>query len=412
MFQSTRGQGLLALTAGLATGVPQTLAVDATKVLVHSLGPVHIKPHLSVAERYDDNIFYRASRTNFFSPFPREDDFITVVSPGVNLQVGRKDANYLLFDYQFDQLFYLQNDQQNSGDHTLALNSKLAWKRVSVEGTDRVQFLAGILGGSQNLGQKVDRIAYFDNYRIEYALGEKTAVYVEGQFDAVDYERGTPLYDSNTLRGTGGFGYLATPKIRVFGELYYGQSAIDPNRPFDTNDVISIKGPHQDFFGGFLGVRGDFTSRLTGRAKGGYEVRQASDGTPAPSSPVVEVSLEQRFSEKTAAVLSYFRRHSVSVQAARLSYTADAVSAHLNQVLGSSGKLVGTIGGSFENDAYEPIEGGFDRHDLWYRLSAGLTYNIQLWLTAGLSYEFERYRSNQVIDYDVNRVSLRISVGY
>ena len=397
MFRPTPRQRLLAIAAGFSTGITHSLAVDATSLLVYSVGPLHVKPQLSLSERYDDNIFYRAGNAV-------EDDFVTVVSPGVNFQLGRRDANYILFDYQFDQLFYLQHSGQNSGDHVFSLNSNLAWKRLTVEGADRVQFLSGILGGTDNLGRRVDRRTYYDNYTIGYALTEKTGIYVAGLFDAVDYEKGTPLYDSNTLRGTGGFAFQVTPKSRLFGEVYYGQAAIDPNG-------AAVKGPHQEFLGGFLGARGEFTSRLTGRVKAGYEVREFSDRTPAPSAPVVEASLEQRFSDKTSLTLAYTRRNTVSVQVARLSYTADSVSGQLTQVLSSDGKLVGTIGGSFENDDYEEI-GGPVRHNVWYRASAAVNYSIQLWLKAGLIYEFESYHSNQVIDYDVNRVSLRVSVGY
>src|SRR6266540_338921 len=230
MFRPTPRQRLLAIAAGFSTGITHSLAVDATSLLVYSVGPLHVKPQLSLSERYDDNIFYRAGNAV-------EDDFVTVVSPGVNFQLGRRDANYILFDYQFDQ------------------------------------FLSGILGGTDNLGRRVDRRTYYDNYTIGYALTEKTGIYVAGLFDAVDYEKGTPLYDSNTLRGTGGFAFQVTPKSRLFGEVYYGQAAIDPNG-------AAVKGPHQEFLGGFLGARGEFTSRLTGRVKAGYEVREFSDRTP------------------------------------------------------------------------------------------------------------------------------------
>jgi hypothetical protein len=402
----------MAIAAGSLGAATTACAVDASGVLVYSAGPVHIRPHLAVSARYDDNIFYRPSRpTPGFSTQPVEGDFISVISPGVNLQLGRKEHNYLLLDYTMDQLLYLDHDDQNSRDHNFSLNSKLEWKRITLEGSDRIQFLSGILGGGSNLGQRVDRTAYYDNYTVTYGLTEKTGVYVEGSFDALDFDRGTPLYDSNTLIGTGGFLFKATPKTSVFGELYYGQTATDPNVPFSPTNSTSFKGPHAEFFGGFAGVKGDFTSRLSGRIKGGYEFREFSDGTPAPSSPVVEASLDQKFSEKTSATLTYSRRNSVSVQVIRQAYTADAVAAQLTQVLSSNGKLVGTLGGVFENDGYER-SGGLTRNDRSYRARAALTYNLQLWLSAGLSYEFESYRSNAVIDYDVNRVTLKVAVGY
>jgi len=52
------------------------------------------------------------------------------------------------------------------------------------------------------------------------------------------------------------------------------------------------------------------------------------------------------------------------------------------------------------------------RNDRAYRAKAALTYNLQLWLSASLSYEFEGYSSNAVIDYEVNRVTFRVAIGY
>jgi hypothetical protein len=382
-------------------------AVDATSVLVYNLGRLHLRPHLALSERYDDNIFYRPDGSGI------RDDFISVLSPGMNLQLGRKESNHLLFDYTLDQSFYAKNDEQSFRDHTFSLETRLEFGRLTVEGNDRVQFLAGILGGGSNLGQRVNRRSYSDQYHFEFGLSEKTGVYLGGNFDAVDFESGTPLYDYNTLQGTGGFIFKATPKTGFFGELYYGQAATDPNIPFNPLNSVSFKAPHAEFIGGYLGARGDFTPRLTGTIKAGYEVREFSDGTPAANSPVVDASMDYRFSEKTSATLSYSRRNSVSVQLFRQSYTADAVRAEVTQILSSNGKLVGILGGYFENGEYERI-GNFARGDLAYRLNATLRYNIQLWLSTSLGYEHEAFRSNenQVVDYDVNRVTLRVAIGY
>lgn len=386
-----------------------SLGADASGVLVYTAGPLHARPHLSVSGRYDDNIFYRPDPPTAGRPV--EDDFITVLSPGLSVELGRKEGNHIAFDYTMDQSLYLDHTDQDSRDHTFSLGSDLEWKRTRVEGIDRVQFLSGILGGGSNLGQRVDRVSFFDNYTVEYGLSEKTGVYVQGRFDAVDFEKNTPLYDYNTLRGTAGFAFKATPKTSVFGEFYYGQAATDPNVPFSSTNAVSFKGPHAEFLGGYVGVKGDFTPRLSGQVKAGYESREFSDGTPAPSSPVVEVSLDERFSEKTSASLTYSRRNSVSVQFLRQAYTADIVSLQLTQVLSPNGKLVGTVGGTFEYDNYEAV-GNFARDDIAYRAGASLIYNIQLWLSASLSYEFEGYDSNVVIDYQVNRVTLKVAVGY
>ena len=113
-------------------------------------------------------------------------------------------------------------------------------------------------------------------------------------------------------------------------------------------------------------------------------------------------------------MLSYSRRSSVSVQAASQSFASDVVSAEFNRALSSDGKWVARLGGNFENDEYENVGTYRGRNDKSYRANFALTYNIRLWLSTSVSYEFEKHISNElsIIDYEVNRVSLRVSVGY
>jgi hypothetical protein len=396
----------LTIAAGLFAAGAKALALDASDVLVYSLGPVRVRPHVAVAGQYDDNIFY-------FPPgVPAEDDFITIISPGVNFQLGRSQGNHILFSYQMDQSFYARNHEQDHQDHLLSLNTRLQGNRLSLDGNDSVQFLSGILGGglvqTNTQNARADRIVFLDRYRLEYDLSQKFTTYIEGLHSATDYEKDTPLYDVNDLRGTGGFAFKITPKIRLFGEGYYGQEKTDPNRSVD------LQGPHLDVAGGFIGASGDFHPKLTGTVKAGYETRRFSDGSQDEGSPVVDASLTGRINEKTTAVLTYSRHSSVSVQAASDTFASDVVTAGLDRVISSDGKLLARLGGSFQNDEYVDSGTFAGRNDKSYRANFALVYNIQLWLSTSLAYEYEKYVSNdsRIIDYAVNRVTLRVSVGY
>ena len=425
MLRSKRGLCLLTVAAVLLAAGTDARAVDASDILVYNVGPFRLKPHVGVSEQYNDNIFFRSDKPTFtLVPVPGltnvfqvkkvsvEDDLITTLSAGTALQLGRREANHVMVDYTMDKSWYLDHQDVGHLDHTLLANTLLQGNRLTLTGNDRVQFLSGILGGGQNLGTKVNRWSFSDDYRLEYRVGEKTSVYADGTYDTTDYAKGTPLYDDNMLRGTAGFSFKATEKTSLFGEFYYGQEATDPNRPFNTNDSTSIKGPHAEFYGGFVGARGDFTSRLKGSIKAGYESRQFSNDKPAADSPVVEATLDQRFSDRTTVSLIYSRRNSLSVQVAGDGYTADAISAQLRQVLTSDGKLFAIAGAGFENDDYKALGAAAARRDRVYRANFTLSYSIQLWLSARLGYQFEKYDSNVVIDYNVNSVTLSILVGY
>jgi hypothetical protein len=401
----------LVIAAGISAFAFEAKGLQPEDVLVFSRDPILLRPRVAVSETYNDNIFYRSGR--------RTDDFITTLSPGLNFQAGRDEANFFSLDYQFSQSFYARNSPLNASEHHIGLANRLEWTRLRIEGRDRIQFLSSLVGGGEVFREEegerffsdrnIDRIVFFDQYTVSYALTPKTSIYGRGHYNAVDYEQGILLYDLNTLIGTLGFGFQAFPNTGFFGEIYYGQTATTPN--FDAP-----KPPHSRFVGGFAGVRGNFTEKLSGTAKAGFESREFSDGTPTPSAPVMEVALRHQTTPKTDISLSYSRRTGVSVQFARESYVVDAVNLELKQRIGPAEKLMGRFGGTYQLYNYERIGGGFRREDQLFRAYLDLTYNIEEWLRATLGYSFETFNREAVahadLDYHVNRVTLALIVGY
>jgi len=389
------------LIAGLSTVVLRS--VEPSDVLYYSKGPVSLRPQLGLTEAYNDNIFY-SSKEN------EKADLVSTISPGFNLDLGRLEDNHLFLTYEYDQVLYADNTRLNTSQHLLDFATKLEGARLRLEGSDSIHFLSNLIGGGErsSIGDRnVDSTTYSDNYTLTYEISPKTSAYLGGNYSATDYEEGIGLYDVNTLTGTAGFGFKAFPNLAFFGEIYYGQQAVEPN-------FAGPKGPHADFVGGFLGARGNFTERLTGTLKLGYEDREFSDGTPTPSAPVVEISLTEKFTEKTSLSLAYARRTQSSVQFAAYSYTSDQASIELAQALGNTGKLEARVGSAFSMNEYEQTPTFAQRTDSYWSGYANLTYHIQTWLKATLGYDYQNFGSDAagVIDYDVNRVTLRVAVGY
>src|SRR5438093_10960315 len=125
MLRSQRAQCLLAIATGFTVAGSRSRAVDASDVLVYSIGSVRVRPHAAVAEQYNDNIFYRSSHTNSVSRFPVESDFITTISPGVSVQLGRREANHLTLDYTMDQSWYLDHRDEGQSDHVVFVKTFL-----------------------------------------------------------------------------------------------------------------------------------------------------------------------------------------------------------------------------------------------------------------------------------------------
>ena len=48
----------MTVAAGLFAAGARALALDASDVMVYSLGPVRVRPHVTISGQYDDNIFY------------------------------------------------------------------------------------------------------------------------------------------------------------------------------------------------------------------------------------------------------------------------------------------------------------------------------------------------------------------
>jgi hypothetical protein len=429
----------LVLLTGLAAAPRIASAIEPSDLLIYSREPVSLRPQLGLTETYNDNIFYQPKSVA---------DFITTISPGLTVILGR-DQRFISLDYTFNQHFYADRSDLNTGEHLFDLRNHFAAQRFSITGNDQVQLLSTPIGSVQEFrtisdgpggstpttpttptptpsggdltaspargGEvvttaeqgNVERTAQYHNYTLGFKMTDKTSMYLQGVYTETDYEEGIGVYDLETIRGTAGFAFQAFPKTSLFGEIYYGQTTTTPNFPAPKN-------PRSDFVGGFIGARGQFTEKLTGVVKVGYEERWFSDDSSAPSTPVVDVALSQRFTDKTSASLSYARVHDISVQFARESYTANIISAQLNQALGTTGKWLVTIGGNLGLYDYDPIGAAPERSYTRYAANFDLAYRIQLWLTASLGYRHETISSDsgQFSEYDVNRVNVSLAIGY
>ncbi|MDX1951268.1 MAG: outer membrane beta-barrel protein [Verrucomicrobiota bacterium] len=396
----THSRFFLAAT-GLIGLTNSSQALQPSDFLLFSRGSLSLRPLAELSETYNDNIYYRENN--------RVDDFVTVFTPGLKLQLGRVDGNVLAFTYRHDEVFYLQEDQQNTRQERMNFLATIQQGKFEIRGTDSWDRLSGIVGGGfSSGGQQLDRWIFNDNWTIRYGVTEKTRVYVEGTHNTVDFDEGEPFFDSNTLIGTVGFEMQPFSRTSFFGEIYYGQTATDPNLS------TFPKPPHAEFIGAFLGARGNFTERLVGTVKAGYEHREFSGNSGTSDAPVVEVNLTQSFTERSIASLTYSRRQQVSIQFARSGYVSDAVNLTYRQQLGNTGRLWGTLGTLYERHDYDPTTLFAQRTDELMGLNANITYRFETWLTGVAAYNFEYFQSDlpAVIDYHANRVTLSVAVGY
>jgi hypothetical protein len=406
-------RSLVCLLFGCMAGSVECLALDFAEMLAFELGPVKLRPSLTLAEIYNDNVYYTSSE------FGKRSDFITSVSPGISLTLGRQETinpwmdfyapevNFINLKYRFDYQDFLEMNQLDAGNHRIEMDNRVKGNRLSLTGLDRIAMITGVLGGSTSYRQVVQRLTFTDQYTVAYQLSEKTRFYITGQDNTTDYEEKAPLYDYINWRVSGGVGYNLG-KTSVFGELHYGQSLPSRNAPTMLPPI------GLDYLGGSLGVQGAFTQRLSGMAKAGYEVHSYRDGSSAPGSVVVDVSLNHRFRENTSSGLFYNRNMYLSAEVAGVNYNVDAVGLLVNQRFGAEGRIQARARAALQWDDYSKSKTLSNRSDVWYRINLDLIYLIRAWWQAGLSYEFEIFESNYrgLMDYDVNRVTFFTAIGY
>lgn len=391
------------VTGGLWATTTVSNALEPEDVLLFSHDPVSLRPQFRLSETVDDNIFYRENNA--------EGDFITRIDPGLNLQIGRDSGNYLSATYTFEGVVYAGNSELNTAQHFLRDESHFKWSRLELKGSDSIGFASQLLQGGERgfgLNRNVDVIAFSDTYRATLALTPKISTYVAPSYSAYDYESGIGLRDVNTWRGTLGFGFAMFPKLSLFGETYYGQSASTPNG-------TSTSATYAAFVGGFLGAHATFTEKFDGTAKVGYEEFGINLDQGGHGGIVAEADLTESFTEKTRLTARYLRSNSLSAQYVNQSYTTDLVGLRLDQALGTRGKWEAAIGGDYYVNGYSTESGPvLQRDDSFYRGYATLTYNIQIWMRLVASFEHTAFRSSdpRVFDYDVNRFMVQLNIGY
>jgi Putative beta-barrel porin 2 len=410
--------GALWVAGLLAVGSSVRAAENPGEYLSYSWKELAIQPQFDTSATFTDNLFYSRGAN-------RVSDVLFTVSPGLKLQLGRDGQNQATLEYMHDETLLIDYSDFNTRQERLQLAIRFVRGKIKVEGRDNLSFLSSILGGAISQSrQLVDRMSLNDVYTVTYDWTEKTDFYLRGTHFFVDYDRRTFLLDQQNIEGLLGMSYQWTPKLRLTLEGFYGNSSIGAN-------AAAIAGPDSQFYGGFVGLRGTFTPKLTGSVRVGYEQREFSDGASASANtPAVGADLTYQFSNLTSVMLRYDRRTFPSPQFANQISVTDSVNLSVFQLLGTSGRwLVRGTARYDHNDLTAttlPTGGGtginVERTDSTMILGAALVYQPQPWLTCVASYEFEDFGITfgsatagnllQLVPYHNNRVSLSVAIGF
>jgi hypothetical protein len=410
--------GALWLAGMLAFSSSAAAAENPGEYLSYSWKNLAIQPQFDTSAMFTDNLFYGRGAN-------RVSDVLFTVSPGIRFQLGRDDGNQASFEYMHDETFLVDNPDFNTHQNRFQIALRFSRGKFRVDGRDNINFLSSILGGAASQARLlVDRVSLNDLYTVTYDWTEKTDFYLRGNHFLIDYDRRTSLLDQQNIEGLLGMSYQWTPKLRLTVEGFYGNSSIAANAGGGA-------GPDSQFFGGFVGLRGTFTPKLTGSLRVGYEQREFSGGASASANtPAVGADLSYQFSNMTSAQLRYDRRTFPSPQFANQISVSDSVTLTVFQLLGSSGRWL--LRGSARYDHNDltatSLAGGagaginVERTDSILILGTALVYQPQPWLSCVAAYEFEDFGISfgssaagsllQLVPYHNNRVSLSVAIGF
>jgi len=460
--------------AALAGG-QRVLALEPEQILSPNLGKFAFQPQLDLSAQFTGNLFYESTDPQPGGPVTLEREAIPIpppvlppgvypvtvntpagndveadllwyISPGFEIQYGTNPENSLSLGYFHDFILYTENSDFNAGQDRFQFDARSQFGRFTLLGSDSVSWLDTILGGSVSSAQRIPvrRLSWVDNYRLTYDSSVKTDVYVAFNHNVQDFLQSINLYDIGTIRGTAGFTYKPTERIGVFVEAGGGHTDVTANLPppppRTPGQATMLPGEDSWVYGGFVGVRGTFTPRITGSVKLGYETRDftGEDVQGDGGGVAVGVALSYAPTPRLLVNLTYDRQVGVSSQFAGQSFIYGTAALTATQQLGITGRwsLIGRLSfyhGTFSGQTETGVgiiervgpavfEYNVEREDQSFTGSIGVQFQPRPWLTSSLVYSFESFNTDfddpyaalttGLNDFVVNRVNLQVSIGY
>ena len=403
-------------------------------------GKWQLKPKFSAVSLYTDNFQYRPSSL-------AESDNLLQFSPGFDIQYGSSDYNHATFGYTHDQVVYVNHSNYNTSQDHLNFGLDLTYNRWNLRGTDQLDFLSSFIGvANTRRTVLINRKPWKDVYTLTFDATERLRPYVVAYHNSIEYDPSSGYYNTELYRGSLGSSYILTSRVKLFGDLYYGQEAPSKTSEFQPPVYYNV------FYGGGFGATGQFTTRLSGTVRFGYELRSVPNN-PAikdTGSPVVALDLTYRPTQYSQILLTGTRSTSVSATTPTTSVESKVRLSVIQYVTSDlkwslqfdasvslidltdrtiTGLLIPfpivTPSGPGTISIFSSALTG--RSDKNYSLGLSVNYTPNRWLRASLGFTHEEYtfsyhdqkyayfagsNLNGLQPYQVNSVALQVSIGF
>ena len=383
-----------------------------------TIGKLKVIPGISVVGEYDDNI-YLGNGTNNTTEL-EESDWITHAKPSILLDYSLGDRGGMKLGYQGDLAYYSDNDQNDWQTHRgiysfnyqaptgLIVGINDTYTDAEDPYSTDTQYKLGVPNTERwnnNLSTKIGydfsnrfrMFAFYNNYQQDYDL-------------VADYSQD---YHQNEY-GLGASIRLM-PKTWGFVRYHYGKRNYF-SHPAGTGSNMSNDSDY-DWQRVNVGLSWDPGAKLNGEVNFGYQWKDydnlrdiAGDRYEDKNTWIANTLLTFKATPKTSLILLISRALRESGSNTNEFFENTVIGLNLIQKLYR--KLTLNLKGSYSKNDYNlPVVNKREQDN--YRGSIGLTYNIQKWLSAGISYLYSKRESNYQIDeYTDNRVGFSLSLVY
>jgi len=354
-----------------------------------------IEPSLSLSEEYNDNIFLDHT--------DRVDDFITYISPAIDLSV-RSSTSELKIGYSPTFSFYKSNNDLNETAHRFSLNGNFTLSnrlKFTIMDTFIKSSEISDIRDIPNVGPVRRRAGlqyHAPNVSMSYRLTENLSYILGVSYFDYDYKE-TGFNEVKTYSGNMGLNYNLSKITTLSVNARYARYDFRP-----TSDATQ-----QDYL---LGVKHRFTPTLTVGITGGTTITKIQDTGESSTDLSVGIDLTKIFEKKGEGALSCRQTVVTDIDTGEPVRERRAKFSLLKPI---TEKWTVSLSASYGN--YKSIVTNNKNTDE-AQFKAGLTYNftplakLRPMLTLSYSYFDSNDKINDRNDYYNNIILFTLKLGY
>ena len=374
-------------------------------------------PGITLQEIYDDNIYLGCGSNN--TSEAEESDLITHFMPALGLDYSLHERGNVSFYYTGDFAYYSDNDKNDWQTHKGEFNFNYWAPRGIILDINTIHIDAEDPYGNLELyriGLKTERQNSDIKAKIAYGFGNRFKILAYYNYYKQDYdlERDyTQDWDVNEFGA--GFQMRLLPKTWGFFRYYFGERDYFTH-PAGTG-VTESNDSDFDWNRVNIGLTWERGPKLEGELNFGYQLMDykntvdvEGDRYDSKDTWIAATSITYTATPTIGLALSLTRGLRETGSSDNEYFEDTGIGVNMKKMIKS--KFILNAGGVYSaNDYNLPVTR--PREDESYKISIGLDYLIQDWLTAGVGYTYEKKDSNYGInDYTDTRFIISLSGAY